>query len=83
MQVTIQDATGAKRAFKTNQAGNFYVTKTEWDPAFPLFVRLDFGGKKKLMQTRIGGEGSCAFCHNGPRPAGNALRMPPIFFEDK
>lgn len=82
-QVTVQDATGAKRVFETNRVGTFYVMKTEWDPVYPLFVRLDYGGKKKIMQTRIGGEGSCAFCHDGPAPGGNDTRMPPVFFEDK
>ena len=82
-QVTIQDAAGAKIVRTTNRVGNFYVFKTDWDPVYPLFVRLDFGGKKKIMQTRIGGEGACAFCHNGPQPGGNATRMPPVFFEDK
>ena len=83
VQVTVQDATGSKRVLQTNQVGNFYVSKPEWDPVYPLFVRLDFGGKKKVMQTRIGGEGACAFCHNGPRPGGNAMHMPPVFLEDK
>ncbi len=83
VQVTLQDATGSKRVLETNQVGNFYVGKRQWDPVFPLFVRLDFDGKKKVMQTRIGGEGACAFCHNGPRPGGNATRMPPVFLEDK
>lgn len=81
--VTVQDAAGSKRVFQTNRVGNFFVTKTEWDPVYPLFVRLDFDGKKKVMQTRIGGQGACAFCHNGPRPGGNATRMPSVFFEDK
>jgi hypothetical protein len=83
VQVTLQDAAGSKHVFNTNQVGNFYVPKTEWDPVYPLFVRLDFDGKKKLMQTRIGGQGACGFCHDGPRPGGNATRMAPVFFEDK
>jgi cytochrome c553 len=81
--VTLQDAAGSKRTLTTNAVGNFYVLKSDWAPAYPLFVRLDAGGNKKIMQTRIGGQGSCAFCHNGARPNGDAVRMPPVFFEDR
>ncbi len=82
-EVMLQDATGAKQTFATNRVGNFYVPKTTWNPSFPLVVRVDFGGKKAIMKTRIGGKGACAACHDGPRPDGDATRVPPVFFEDK
>lgn len=82
-QVTIQDATGARRVVTTNEAGNFYIEKKSWAPAYPLFVRIDFGDEKKVMQTRIGQNGGCAFCHYGPRPKGDPVHMPPVFLEDR
>ena len=82
-QVTVQDTTGAKRVFMTNDVGNFYVTKDEWSPTFPLFVRLDSNGKKKVMQTRIDLTAGCGFCHAGPRPNGDPVHMPPVFLEDR
>ncbi|CAN5923943.1 hypothetical protein BH11MYX4_BH11MYX4_31880 [soil metagenome] len=83
VQVTLLDANGSSHVAQTNRVGNFYVVKTDWDPAYPLFVRLDLDGKKKVMKTRIGGQGACAFCHNGPRPGGNGTKMSPVFFEDR
>lgn len=82
-QVTVQDATGAQRVLRTNDVGNFYIETKEWSPTFPLFVRLDFNGKKKIMQTRIDLTASCGFCHAGPRPNGDPVHMPPIFLEDR
>lgn len=82
-QVTLVDAAGEKRVVQTNRVGNFYIQQNQWNPKFPLYVRLDSNGKKKLMQTPIGSEGSCSFCHNGPRPGGAPSRMPPVFFEDQ
>jgi hypothetical protein len=81
--VTLQDATGAMHVAKTNDVGNFYITKSEWSPAFPLFVRLESNGKKKIMQTRIGRDADCGYCHSGPRPKGDPLHVPPVFMEDK
>ncbi|HVH46446.1 MAG TPA: carboxypeptidase-like regulatory domain-containing protein [Labilithrix sp.] len=82
-RVTIQDATGTSHVLITNEAGNFYIEKSSWAPTYPLFVRLDFDGKKKLMQTRIGQNGGCGFCHSGPRPKGDPVHMPPVFLEDR
>lgn len=82
-QVTIQDATGARRVLTTNAAGNFYIEKNAWAPAFPLFVRIDFADKRKIMQTRIGQNGGCGFCHAGQRPNGDPVHMPPVFLEDR
>jgi cytochrome c553 len=83
VQVTLLDANNVSHVAQTNRVGNFYVPKSEWDPTFPVFVRLDLGDKKKIMQTRIGAQGSCAFCHNGPRPGGNGAKMAPVFLEDR
>ena len=82
-QVTLQDATGAERVLRTNDVGNFYIATNEWSPTFPLFVRLDANGKKKIMQTRIDFTASCAFCHAGPRPNGDPAHMSPVFLEDR
>jgi hypothetical protein len=54
----------------TNCAGNFYVTKADWSPAFPLrtSIRYEFapGDTDRVpMDTRISRDGSCAGCHEG------------------
>ncbi|MBK8258313.1 MAG: hypothetical protein IPK82_37300 [Polyangiaceae bacterium] len=54
---------------KTNCAGNFYITKEEWNPAYPLRVAMrypvegDEDGERVSMGTRISRDGSCAGCH--------------------
>lgn len=62
---------------KTNCAGNFYLTKDEWNPSFPLRVAIrypvpgDEDGERVSMGTRISREGSCGSCHAGPPNQGS------------
>jgi hypothetical protein len=78
-EVTITDATGDGLTFNTNEAGNFYAFKTEWDPVFPLRTSVAYQSSKKDMTSRIGRDGSCATCHVG---SGSNLQMPGVFAKD-
>jgi hypothetical protein len=59
---------------KTNCAGNFYIEKEDWNPAFPLRVAIrypvpgDPDGARVSMGTRISRDGSCAGCHANKPP---------------
>jgi hypothetical protein len=50
----------------TNAAGNFYVSPGEFEPKFPLEVKVHYQGETITMETLIGGDGSCAGCHEDP-----------------
>jgi len=50
----------------TNCAGNFFVDPHDFDPAYPLWVSIEFGGVVIPMSTPIFREGSCASCHGDP-----------------
>lgn len=56
---------------KTNCAGNFFITKEDWNPSFPLRVAIrypvpgDEDGERVSMGTRISRDGSCSACHTG------------------
>lgn len=56
---------------KTNCAGNFYLTKDDWNPSFPLRVAIRYpvpgeeNGERVSMGTRISRDGSCNGCHVG------------------
>ncbi len=65
--VGLTDTTGSSFVTKTNCVGNFFVRKEEWDPAFPVFVRVYKAGAARTMQGQIGRERSCAYCHKDPR----------------
>lgn len=72
--VTITDSFGDVKTKKTNCIGNFFITADEWQPGFPLAAKIEYpslgGGKgttPAYMSTRIGRDGSCAGCHEGPR----------------
>ena len=74
-QVQMTDALGRTYTATTNQAGNFYLVKEQFDPVYPMFVKLCTGdGCDPLaspptanpMKTHIGREGSCAACHQDP-----------------
>ncbi|CAN5214316.1 hypothetical protein BH09MYX1_BH09MYX1_46360 [soil metagenome] len=65
--VGLTDTTGSSFVVKTNCVGNFFITKAEWDPAFPIFVRAYKGNAARTMQGQIGRERACANCHKDPR----------------
>lgn len=64
--VAFTDSAGSQFTTKTNCVGNFFVKPNEWDPAFPVLVRIYKGDRSKTMQGQIGRERSCAFCHRDP-----------------
>jgi hypothetical protein len=63
-EVRMTDSAGTKYIAKTNCVGNFFVTPDQWNPQFPILVRVAKGGTARTMQTPIGREGSCGFCHH-------------------
>ncbi len=67
--VAFTDTQGSKFTTTTNCVGNFFVKKSDWDPSFPIFVRVYKNGLARTMQGQIGRERSCANCHNDPQPS--------------
>lgn len=65
--VTLTDRNGKTHATGTNCAGNFFVMKTDFDPAFPFFTSVIFGSSTAEMSTPVYREGSCAGCHSDPK----------------
>lgn len=67
-QVTVAftDSAGSQFTTKTNCVGNFFVTPQQWDPAYPVLIRIFKGDRSKTMQGQIGRERSCGFCHHDP-----------------
>lgn len=73
--VTLVDSEGEVRTTTTNCAGNFFLTKEQWNPSFPLKVEVNYpdpGDPTRMrpalpMQSRISRDGSCAGCHYGKR----------------
>ena len=58
---------------RTNAAGNFYTTASQYDPSFPIQVSIQGGaGEVVRMQTLVEGNGTvepngaCASCHFDP-----------------
>lgn len=84
VSVGLTDATGASRTLTSNEVGNFYIPIDQWSPTFPVSVTLSFPGldpsKQTQMQTLIGRNGSCAFCHYGAD--GEASHMLPVYLEE-
>jgi hypothetical protein len=64
--VRFVDAHGAKAFTGTNCAGNFYLQSTDYDPTFPVWTSVEFGGIPLEMSTPIYRDGSCASCHADP-----------------
>ncbi len=66
VSVTLTSANGAAYTLTTNAAGNFYVTPTEFTPAYPMGALVTSGATIVRMSTLIGRDGSCAGCHHDP-----------------
>lgn len=79
-KITVTDTEGDSRVLVSNDAGNFYVARAEWDPAFPLRVVLEAEGVRREMTTMISREGGCGACHRG---AGDRNLMPAVFLRDR
>lgn len=83
VQVSITDANGspAPSRLVSNSVGNFYLESERWSPTYPLAVSLTYDGQTKKMNSLIGRNGGCAFCHYGPDD--EASHMPPVFMSDQ
>lgn len=72
VKVTLIDSDGQVASKTTNCIGNFFFTPDEFTPVFPLRAEIECPipgattTKRFVMGTRIGRDGSCASCHNGP-----------------
>ena len=73
-QIVLTDANQSSIVALTNAAGNFYLVRAQWDPTFPITVKIAVGDIGEGMHSEIGGSGSCADCHSdpvGPASAGH------------
>jgi hypothetical protein len=71
--VVLTDANASSIELRTNGAGNFYTTPSQYDPTFPIQVAVQRpGGELVRMQTLVQGNGTvepnggCAGCHFDP-----------------
>ena len=67
--VAMTDTAGSSYVTTTNCVGNFFVRRSQWDPAFPILVRIYKGDHTRTMQGQVGRERSCANCHKDPYSA--------------
>ncbi|MRG96781.1 hypothetical protein [Polyangium spumosum] len=70
VKVKLTDSFGEQFEVSTNCAGNFFIEKEAWNPAFPLRAEIEYpvpgeleSTKRVVMSTRISRDGSCAGCH--------------------
>jgi hypothetical protein len=64
--VEILDVTGAVRTVLTNEAGNFWIVRDDWTPAFPYRAKVTLGAVTKQMIAHVSRARSCADCHVSP-----------------
>jgi len=75
-RVRVWDSSGEPPRDKlTNCVGNFWFTKEEWNPLFPLHIEIEYqlegddDFRVQPMLSRVGRDGSCAGCHQDtPEP---------------
>ena len=81
VSVEMTDSAGVTKTLVSNDVGNFYMPASEWDPAYPLSVKVVKGSVSKPMNSLIGRAGGCAFCHYGAD--NEPSHPPPVFLNDK
>lgn len=64
--VHVIDSRGRTARTGTNCAGNFFFQKADYDPSYPIWTTLEFGGVLLEMSTPIFRDGSCSSCHRDP-----------------
>ena len=62
-EIQLTDSVGTTYIAVTNCVGNFYVTPDQWQPKFPILVRVHKGQTALQMKGPIGREASCNKCH--------------------
>lgn len=62
--VRITDGDGKKTEIATYGSGNFYRTKEEYDPKYPLRIEIEYQGVKTPMDSLIGRDAGCGRCHS-------------------
>jgi hypothetical protein len=73
--VHLTSSNGSDTSVITNAAGNFYLTPSEYTPAYPMHVDVTYARFPTVkMLSNVGRDGSCADCHKdpaGPTSAGH------------
>ena len=61
--IEMTDSGNSQWTAHTNCVGNFMVRPEEWNPKFPILVRVSKGANRRSMRTPIVREPSCSNCH--------------------
>jgi hypothetical protein len=71
-RVDLVDANGTSppltKPVLTNCVGNFFVQRSDWNPAFPIAVRVTKGAVSRTMRSQVSRASSCADCHVAKLP---------------
>jgi hypothetical protein len=64
--IWFEDSAGRQYQTASNCAGNFFVRVEDFEPKWPVFVKLRYGDLEQRMSSAIYRDGSCATCHYNP-----------------
>jgi hypothetical protein len=74
--INLMDVRGSTHTARTNEAGNFYITPSEWTPTYPMTVTVSPpSGSPIAMYSLISRDGACAGCHVDPVSATSPGRV--------
>jgi len=65
-RIRVIDSTGRQYAVTSNCAGNFYAGADNFDPVWPMWMKVEYEDWKADMLSPSSREGSCAACHEDP-----------------
>jgi hypothetical protein len=78
--VHVLDSVSRQYQAATNCAGNFFVLAEDFEPVWPVWIKIRYGGLEHPMDSPSYREGSCARCHAdppGPASVGRVYFAPP------
>jgi hypothetical protein len=79
-EIRLTDSNGTKFTTKTNCVGNFSIKATDWQPEFPILVEVYKAGSSRTMQSAIGRQTDCAFCHTLGIPVADPFSQLPHIY---
>jgi len=76
--VHVKDGNGNTHDIPVYDSGNFYRSKEQYDPKYPLSISVTYQGQEQKMESIIGRDGGCGRCHANTS-TGNSSHAPRIF----
>lgn len=74
-EVVVIDYVGRQARATTNEVGNFWIEEADFEPKWPVWVKIERRDEKVTMTSPVYREGSCGACHRGDGDPSHVRRV--------